>query len=364
MPDLPLPLIQLAGTPEEIGGRLGEQTRSAVAESIDWYGKQFRDAGGLTSADLARLGGQFREQTAAWHPRIAASLDALAEGAGVAVDDVYAINARTELMAGSPLPSIDGCTAAAVTGDASADRHLLLGQNWDWGVDVPDTTVLLATRDDRGLGIVTLAEPGMLAKTGLNDAGVGITVNILRTKADKPAAGIPYHVRLRAALDKGDFGDAARAAGAGPCSASVNIIVAGGSQAVDFEVTPDGLRAFEPEAGLLVHTNHCVVPPPSGDVGSVTMPSTRARFERATTLLSGKCGAIGTADLREVFTDHDGGVNRICRHDGDETRITPGDKTVYSVVMDLTDKTFAVARGPVCENPHVEASIEELLPPQ
>lgn len=363
MPDLPLPFIQLAGTPAEIGGHLGELTRQAVAESIDWYGKQFRDAGGLSTADLARLGGQFREQTAAWHPRIAASLDALAEGAGVAVDDVYAINARTELMANSPMPPIDGCTAAAVTGEASADGHLLLGQNWDWGVDVPDTTVLLATRDDRGHGVVSLAEPGMLAKTGLNDAGVGLTVNILRTKADAPTAGVPYHVRLRAALDKRDFDSARRAAEAGPSAASVNIVVACGQRAEDLEVTPDGVSVLEPSSGMLVHTNHCMAAPASQDVGPVTMPSTRARFARAVSMLDGKHGAVVATDLREVFTDHDGGVDSICRHAGADSRITPGDKTVYSVIMDLTDKTFAVARGPVCENPHVEATLEELLPP-
>ncbi|GAB3564599.1 C45 family autoproteolytic acyltransferase/hydolase [Spelaeicoccus albus] len=362
MAELPLPLIQLTGTPAEIGGRLGERTSGAVAESIAWYRRQFQDAGGLSSADLARLGGGFREQTAAWHPRIAAALDALADGAGVDVADVYAINARTELMSASPLPPVDGCTAAAVTEGAGAKRHLLLGQNWDWGVDVPDTTVLLATRDERGHGVVTLAEPGMLAKTGLNDAGVGLTVNILRTGADAPAAGVPYHVRLRAVLEQRDFDGARRAAEAGPCAASINMMVAHGGRAVDLEVTPDGVHAIDPDGGLLVHTNHCVIESAADDVGPLTMPSTTARQSRAQHILDGKRGAITAGDLRAVFTDHDGGIDRICRHAGADPRVAPGDKTVYSVVMDLDDRTFAVARGPVCENPHVERTLTELLP--
>lgn len=377
MTELPLPLIRLSGTPDEIGGALGERTADAVATSVGWYRRQFRDAGGLGPADLARLGGSYREQTTAWHPRIAAALDALAEGAGVDAADVYAINARTELMANSPLPPVDGCTAVAVTGRAGKNGHLLLGQNWDWGVDVPDTTVLLATRDERGHGVLTLAEPGMLAKTGLNDAGVGLAVNILRTSADAPSAGVPYHVRLRAALDERDFDDARRAAEAGPCSASINMMIAHGDRAVDLEVTPDGVHALEPSDGLLVHTNHCIAEPAADDVGPLTMPSTTARYARARDILGSGAGDvvrgevgigdrgpgdIGAGDLRSVFTDHADGIDSICRHAGADPRNQPGDKTVYSVVMDLTDRTFAVARGPVCENPHVERRLAELLP--
>jgi isopenicillin-N N-acyltransferase-like protein len=348
--------------PEEIGGHLGERTSQAVEESIDWYGKKFRDAGGLSKADQVRLGGDFRAQTAAWYPRIAAALDALAEGAGVDRNDVYALNARTELMSASPLPPVDGCTAVSVTSRASAGGHLLLGQNWDWGADVPDTTVLLATRDERGHGIVTLAEPGMLAKAGMNDAGLGLIVNILRTRSDKPAAGIPYHVRLRAALDECRFDDANRVAAAGPCAASVNVMIAHGDRAADLEVTPDGVKTIAPSDGLLVHTNHCLLAPSAGDVGPVTMPSTQARQARALEILESRRGSIDTDDLRAVFTDHSGDIDCICRHAGADLRRPPGDKTVYSVVMDLTDRIFAVARGPVCENPHVQRDVADLLP--
>src|SRR5699024_4680070 len=81
--ELPLPLIRLTGTREEIGGRLGERTRDAVAESIAWYARQFRDVAGITDADRTRSGQAFREQTRAWHPPIAAALDALDDAAGV-----------------------------------------------------------------------------------------------------------------------------------------------------------------------------------------------------------------------------------------------------------------------------------------
>lgn len=80
------------------------------------------------------------------------------------------MNARTELLANAPTPPVVGCTAVAPVSQITRDGHLLLGQNWDWCEDLPDTTVLLATRDERGHGVDSLAEAGMLAKTGLNDS--------------------------------------------------------------------------------------------------------------------------------------------------------------------------------------------------
>ena len=59
----------------------------------------------------------------------------------------------------------------------------LLAQNWDWHPDLRASTVVwIVEHDDRWFA--TLTEAGILAKIGLNSAGLGVCLNILRTTAD------------------------------------------------------------------------------------------------------------------------------------------------------------------------------------
>ena len=54
----------------------------------------------------------------------------------------------------------------------------------------------------------TFTEAGLLAKTGLNDAGLGVTLNFLASDADGGLDGMPIHLLLRMLLEEGtDHGD-------------------------------------------------------------------------------------------------------------------------------------------------------------
>src|SRR5262249_49131966 len=105
-------------------------------------------------------------------------IDAIARGAGVDPHDVRAINARTEILGGA-----DECSVVA--------GGSLLAQNWDWHPDLqPSTVIWIVERGDQWLATGT--EGGMLAKIGLNSAGLGICLNILRSPEDtETVAGAP-----------------------------------------------------------------------------------------------------------------------------------------------------------------------------
>src|SRR5262249_45271598 len=150
-------------------------------------------AAGISEKASRTAGDGFRAETRNRFPRIAEMLDATAEGAGVTLGDLYAVNARTELIYGAT-PD-DGCTVLGVLGTHTATGHTLLAQNWDWHPDQRDAMVLLSTTDEHGHRIVTLTEGGMLAKAGLNSAGLGSCVNMLTTDRDGvKGQAVPYHV--------------------------------------------------------------------------------------------------------------------------------------------------------------------------
>ncbi len=345
------PLIRASGDPTEIGHSYGEQVADLIAGNLADYRQKF-DAVGLDAAEATRLGEQFAETTRTYTPRIAATLDAVAEGAGVAVGDIYALNARTELMLPDGL-QITECTAAAVLPEHTATGNTLLGQNWDWHPSQQPYTVILATRDERGHEIVTLAEAGMLAKTGLNSAGVGVCVNLIHADRDGAPGGVPYHVLIRFVLDQPDGLGASLKVTALPRSASINLLVgAAGGTAVDLELAPGAVGRILPTGGVLTHANHFVsdidVVDGIYDIGG----SSLFRDQRLRQVLEAPAAdrKVIVDDLIAGLQDHLGFPYAVCRHVNDADPDDLKSISAASVVMNLDEREFLYTSGPPCES--------------
>src|SRR5690606_23014083 len=75
----------------------------------------------------------------------------------------------------------DGCTAAVVLPEMSADGVLMHGQNWDWRVECAQTCIVMHIVRDDGPDILVFTEAGQLARSGFNAAGIAITGNNLES---------------------------------------------------------------------------------------------------------------------------------------------------------------------------------------
>ena len=162
---------------------------------------------------------------------------------------------------------------------------MILGQNWDWLVHAAQTLVVLEARPDDGPAFVTVVEAGLLAKTGMNAAGLGLVTNALVTDADTGEPGLPYHVLLRAVLDCGTVTEALQVLQASLRSSSANYLIAHASgSALDIEAAPgDFTRLYPlfPEDGVLLHTNHFLAPRIDPvDLSLWAMPDSAVRLQR------------------------------------------------------------------------------------
>ena len=355
------PLVVADGTPAEIGARYGEQAADLVAGNLDDYRRKFADVG-LDAAEATRLGDRFAETTREYVPRIADMLDALAEGAGLARGDVYALNARTELMlpAGNALSE---CTCVAVLPEHVASGSTLLAQNWDWYPSQLPYTLMLATRDETGHAVLALAEAGMLAKTGLSSAGVGVCVNLLHSDLDGAPGGVPYHVLIRAALEARGISPALKVT-ALPRSASINLMLAvAGGTALDLELAPGLTGRVLPVDGLVAHANHFVSGIACRDAFYDTGGSSLFRDARARQLLERRAAdrKVTVDDLMTTLQDHLGYPYAICRH------VEPSDPpelqsvSAASIVMDLDEQQLWVSAGPPCEAPYTRYDLAALF---
>lgn len=362
----PQPLvIDVSGNPEQLGTAYGTQAADMIRANVEAYLWRFEASVGLDKATVLAQGATYRATTIRHLPRLAATLDAVAAGSGVPAELIYAINARSELLYGTPAcgapadgPAGEGeCTALGVLDTHTVNGHTLLAQNWDWHNEQRPFTLLLITRDERGHEIATLTEAGMLAKAGLNSAGVGVCVNLLGSDRDGRPGGVPYHVLLRSVLEADSLSWATRNALRTPRSASINLLIGatgsdGPGEIIDLELVPGDGAWLHPQDGLLVHANHFESPLPIYDTikdwgGSSLFRSARMRRLLTDRAADGRAKLDGPA-LVDALCDHHSAPLAICRHLDERDAILDRSETIWTVVMDLDARSIQLISGPPC----------------
>ena len=384
------PRIRVEGTHYERGRQYGAQARAQVRLSVQAYQRVFAHYAGWDWPAVRRAAAAFDAPIAAFRPAYLDEMRGIAEGAGLDVVDVLAINVRTEVMYAAkarqaPLaaraavgrallaPKVPAeCSAFALIPAPRAPGQpasTLLGQNWDWLLHSAQTLVVLEARQDDGPDFVTVVEAGLLAKAGLNAAGLGLVTNALVTDADTGTPGLPYHVLLRAILDCATVTEALAVLQAGMRSSSANYLIAHASgAALDVEAAPgDFTRLYPrfPDQGLLLHTNHFLSPRLHPvDVSLWAMPSSAVRLQRLQA--AAPAAATGSATLdgfRALLADHADYPHSICSHpDPDEHPLEQG-ATIASVLMDLNARRVWLAAGNPCHVPYTELDLSWLTAP-
>src|SRR3954452_575473 len=303
----------------ERGEAFGRAQAPAIQQSIGTYRRMFAERG-VEIPDRLEF-------------PLTDEIDAIARWAGVDPHELRAINARTEILGGA-----DECSVVA--------GGSLLAQNWDWHPDLHASTVIwIAEHEDRWFA--TLTEAGVLAKIGLNSAGLGVCLNLLTTDQDGgEVTGTPIHVLLRRVLEECEIvEDAIELLTEASVTASSAVTVATPGDVATVELSPGGPNVIRGRTGA--HTNHFLQPPPRGrDTNVDTSATTVQRLEN-----------VKRPPLLDALRDHDGHPNGVCRHVDPEQPWVDQTMTVASVVMNLEKLRLHVADGPPCSHEHQELTL-------
>jgi isopenicillin-N N-acyltransferase like protein len=366
-----IPWVRVTGTPFERGRQYGAQARDRVLRSVQGYREVFAHYAGWDWPTVRRVAAGFEAPIDGFRPAYLEEMRGIAEGAGLDLTDVLAINVRTEVMYAAearraPLAARRRpaeCTAFAIVPvPGRSPVATLVGQNWDWRLHSAQTLVMLEARQDDGPDFVTVVEAGLLAKAGMNAAGLGLVTNALVTDADAGAPGLPYHVLLRALLDCGTVTEALSLLQSGIRSSSANYLMAHSSgAALDVEAAPgDFTRLYPllPDHGVLLHTNHFLSPRIHPvDLSLWSMPSSAVRLARLGAGLPAASGPGGTRpvtldDFRPLLADHADYPHSICAHPDPTAHPCEQGATIASLLMDLTAGRMWVAVGNPCQAPY------------
>ena len=325
--------------PGDRGRGFGRAQADPVRVTVTTYRRLLGEAAGLTRADLLSAGEAVGERLQA---ELLDELEGIATGAGQDVRELLAINARTELLAGT-----QAAGECSLLGRLALDGGWL-AQTWDWHPDLAAGTVVwTVVGADRWWQTVT--EAGVLAKLGHNDRGVACGLNFLTCTADGGLDGTPIHVLLRLVLQTCGSGAEARALlRSARTSASSCITVAAASDLFAAELSPGGARFVEPDRdGWLVHTNHFLAAPRRGeDTMPGSHPGTLDRFVRVARAVRAGAG------VPQVLAQHGEIAEPVCRHgDPPATPWAERRATVAAIWARPAQRSLRVAAGPPCTHP-------------
>lgn len=362
------PTIRVSGDAWTRGAQYGELARARIIRTIEMYARVLSVRAGW-SWDAAR------ERAVAFRDEIDSSTDYLPEmagiahGAGVELLDIVAINARTELLSTASRRSgphrSDGCTAIGMVDDATAVRpRVVVGQTWDWLAPTIDTVVVLDVRRDDGPDYVTVVEAGILAKTGMNSAGLGVCTNFLVTSNDGDGRGVPYHVTLRALFDQETLPEALTTLQTMDRASSANYLLGHeDGMCVDVEAEPGGserLHLHHPIDGVIAHANHFLAVA-DGDVSVLTTPDSPFRQARIESLIGGVGVSADRESIQRALSDHANFPRSICAHADLRVADDEREVTSFGLTMDLAARRMFLTDGNPCVNRWRELDVAETL---
>ena len=323
--------VEISGDAQQRGAMHGEQLRAEIGEALEFYRSVF----GLSDNKVLARGAYFARVIEDFNPDYASEIRAIAGAAGQDPLWLFALNARTEILAlGTQKPSNE-CTTVCFSGPP------VLGQTWDWGQPLEALCAIMRIERPDGHVIMMLGEPGIIGKIGMNSAGVGVCLNIL--SCGEPLDGVPVHVLLRAVLDCGSS-EQARAMIAGANTGTASNLAIADAGGTSFDVEFAGSETLAPGTGgdTFAHTNH-YLGRTINRPGDPEFDNSRARLDVALErLAAGPAATPGS--LKDILSDRshpEFPIYRPYTH-SDELGLTG---TVATIVMDFAAGTLHVRKG-------------------
>lgn len=300
-----------------------------------FYADLFKESANLSWEGVQALAMQFEPVLRAKWPDYLAEIRGIADGTDLGVEDIIAINVRTEIAFGL---FSDGCTALSwkTSGGGS-----WLAQNWDWDPKQKRNLVQLSIEQSGKPGIKMITEAGLIGKIGVNERGVGVCLNAIRAKG-VDMERIPCHLALRMVLESESREDAVRKLEGCGVASACHMLVADATGGVGLEWSSVGCEKVEMnERGQIFHTNH-YLRVHEGVQDTNWLEDSRFRVQRIEALAGGVEGRkVGREDLEEMFKDVKGFPGSICR----KQEGTVESETLFNIIMDLKGLRADVTLG-------------------
>ncbi|MCB2192810.1 MAG: C45 family peptidase [Deltaproteobacteria bacterium] len=349
-----LPVMELAGSPAEVGRGWGQALAGPMRQGLDRILAVVHLVHKTPRAEVLAMAMKLWPAATQFDPELEPFVRGQAEGAQMSLEEAWATRCGLELLfLNSNLAAM--CTTMAGTGPATPDHKAIMGQNMDWFTGTP--LALLRIKRSDGLRQLVLPLLG-LGEYTLNSAGLGCCLNGVAAMQPSLKPKVPLAGYLPRAMRQKDPARA-RAILEQACRSIVAVTLAdaqGGLICV--EGTLDDYEVLKPQDGFLVHANNYRTPRFQAVDGCRTIfPDSPARTARMQELADGLRGRLTPETLAQALTDHQGLPNSICRHPDPE--VPPGlrAESLGSFIMLPAQRAMLVAAGNPCTHEYLRYEV-------
>jgi len=289
-----------------------------------------------------------------FYPGFVEELRAYAQAAGIAFEDLVALNSDFE----PATPLRRGCTDFAVNALWTTDGHVYASHNEDIDPEGEDELSIVRIKVRGEPRFVAASYGGLFPTIGFNEAGLCLGGNAV--VPNDVRLGLPIMYPPRKVLASWTLPDALEAAMPPHRGSSFNnIVCAASGELFDLEGSATSAATISgTEEGWLVHTNHYTSPEMLRfEADLQTHFSSICRYYRARRLVRAALGRIDREACERIARDHHNRPDSIRRH---PNRLDPPDdrvKSVFGSIIDLTEQELWVCPGSPCEGTYARVPL-------
>lgn len=261
----PVPIFYLEGNAAERGFQYGTQAKDLIVQGLDMYRGLLKKQSKIEWTTAIETVKKYVPAIKKFNPQALDEMNGIAKGAGRSFEEILILNARSELVysaslpAGAKRPQEQECITIVATPEITLNGHMIIGKNTEAAQPMHDQPmVLLKEKRTDGVNVVAFEqEAGVIARAGINAAGLGVAGTALHTQ--KMAIGIPNQVLCNKLIYSKTVAEALLAiARAERASSLIRVIAsADGTAALVEWGAPKAYSCILPEEGVLVGSLYC-----------------------------------------------------------------------------------------------------------
>lgn len=338
------------GTHTSIGQQIGEAQRSVIKHSIENAKiliESAQDDLHLSWEGAKNQASKYLPFVQERYPHYLDELSGMSKGADVNLLELAVVN----FLEGVTVDALHltKCTSLSVNEQNTANHHVLVAHNEDWLPDDEPDVFMVHVKVNDEPEFLAMTYGGLLPNIGFNECGIAQCCDTVYPKDTR--IGIPRVIVSRAVLGAKTIGESIRKTLVPLRAAGYNHLIAHESgEMYNVEVSAHNFDILYPDKGYLAHTNNYLSPKMEAlEQHSDELIHTRVRYFRALHLLS-KTNQHTTSTLADILKDHVNYPDSICNHSIVDKDPMDREKTIASVIIDLTARKMKVAWGNPCAN--------------
>jgi isopenicillin-N N-acyltransferase-like protein len=350
-----IPVLDLAGTPGQIGAAHGESQRERIREYVNVF-LDFIVKHACVAVTEETLWSRWSQQVAAnqrYAPTLVEEMQGIARGAGVPFERIFLLNSLLDLNSFRYLDmavNFAGCSTFAVVSEAGTGKALI-GQTYDMPEFHEKYCTLLRLKPNQGPRQLVFTFAGIVGCAGQNEHGIAVNINYL--SANDGRFGRLHSVIVRQILAQKALADALTPPVCAPRAGGAHYLI--GDQHGNLnsiETTGEKHAIFYPEGNAIGHTNHYLSPrlQEVENIRPLSIGSSLARYTALRRFLREKGDSLTVDGLKELTRNHTSYPRSICAHGADFEPAGTKGRTVSAMVQIPVDHMMHITQGCACEN--------------